>query len=231
MEAAKDLHQFFLLRLVLKRPPSVARKHNLFARIVAMGRSTFIRTAVLDRLSSTWSPVGTRISRTQASWNLLKTSISDPRGPGNTLRFGFSFDVWLGILMSAVAALTLLRPRLWLLVGGAAALVWLAAFFFILERTQPLAQIAYSEFQSNRLPLISFNGIVPQGRSAAGGSLFAIYGANFGSAQARVRVFLGERQARVVAHGANVVNIEVNAVPAPVTIEVNGCRGNSYLLR
>jgi uncharacterized protein (TIGR03437 family) len=65
----------------------------------------------------------------------------------------------------------------------------------------------------------------------ARGSVITIFGTGFGSATDAVLVQIGPRQAEILYHGPNQVNVRIplDAPPvANVSVEVNGCRGNSF---
>jgi uncharacterized protein (TIGR03437 family) len=63
------------------------------------------------------------------------------------------------------------------------------------------------------------------------GSVISLFGANFGSASDTVRASIGEAQAEILYRGPNQVNLRVPLdapLLADVSVEVNGCRGNSF---
>lgn len=154
------------------------------------------------------------------------------------LRFGGSWSAWLGgALTIATILLLLCRAPMWL--TAAVALAPAMAAYGILQLHTPaspaVAERAYSRLQP---PLISPGAIVDGVTMAppplARGSAISIFGSGFGSTPDRVRVWIGQRQVDVLYHGPNQVNARMPQDAAPVedvSVEVNGCRGNSFAVR
>ncbi|HTT63340.1 MAG TPA: IPT/TIG domain-containing protein [Bryobacteraceae bacterium] len=152
-----------------------------------------------------------------------------------SLRFGASWSVWLGRAVTAATILLLLwRPPLWVI--AAVALIPAVSAYGVLQfRTPALAAVAGEAYRRLQPPLINPSGIVDGVTLAqpplARGSVFTIFGANFGSASDRVRVRIGQREGEILYRGPNQVNVRMPGDAAPavdVSLEVNGCRGNSF---
>jgi hypothetical protein len=153
-------------------------------------------------------------------------------GPGDKLRFGPAWDVWLGRAITGVMliGLVLFRgPRLWM--AAAALIPALAAYAFLIAPV-PAAEDAFVHLEP---PMISPGGIVDGATNRPPpfqrGKVIAAYGLNLGAPADAVRVWAGDRPAEVVYHGPNLVSFRMPAdAPArvAVSVEVNGCRGNEF---
>jgi len=65
----------------------------------------------------------------------------------------------------------------------------------------------------------------------ARGNVITIFGTGFGSPADAVRVWIGQRQAEILYRGPNQVNLRLPLDAPPIvemSVEVNGCRGNSF---
>src|SRR5579859_1045752 len=106
----------------------------------------------------------------------------------------------------------------------------LAAYAVLLASAPGQVMVSEEAFRKIQPPLINPGGVVDSARPADNARLISIYGANFGSEQDRVVVWIGGREGNILYHGPNQLNVRVPAQTPPsadVTVEVNGCRGNS----
>ena len=155
--------------------------------------------------------------------------------PAFNLRFGTSWSVWLGRAIT-LATILLLVARVPLWITAAAALVpAIAAYGVLVVRTPPSVAVAEDTFRRVRPPLINPAGIVDGVTLAqpplARGSVISLFGDGFGAAQNTVHVWIGSRQAAILYHGLNQLNVTLPADAPPVvdvSVEVNGCRGNAF---
>jgi hypothetical protein len=157
---------------------------------------------------------------------------SDPLGflllrgnaPHIDLRYGTSWDTWMGRAITAVTIVLLLFDVSGFCMACAAVLLPLCAYLVLLARVPPTAAVAEDAFIRLQPPLINPGGI-------AGAS---VYGLNFGAKNDSVRVWLGDREAGVLYHGPNLIDFKVPPGLAPgsaLSVEVNGCRGNEFTYR
>ncbi len=143
------------------------------------------------------------------------------------LRFGASWEAWLGraiTLFTILALLWMRGPRLW--IAAAALIPTLAAYAFLMARVPSTVSIAEDAFARLQPPIINPEGIV-NGRDR----VTAVYGEGFGEPKDTVHVLVGDRQAEVLYHGPNMVTFRMPAdapAKAAVSIEVNGCKGNEF---
>jgi hypothetical protein len=147
------------------------------------------------------------------------------------LRFGSSWDAWLGRAITAFTVLALLfgrKPRIW--IAGVAVIPALAAYLVLMARVPSTVSVAEDAFVHLQPPLINPGGIVRNG------GVIAAYGLNFGAPGDTVRVHIGDRLvgdrlAQVLYHGPNMVSFRMPADAPPsaaMSVEVNGCRGNGF---
>ncbi len=176
---------------------------------------------------------------------LLVTGTS--KGPVS-LRFGASWSAWLGRAITVATILLLLvwgrlpacgglpaRPE-WHGITAAVALFPAIFAYGILQFHTP-ANVAVAEqaYRNLRPPLISPTGIVDGITYAqpplARGSVISVFGSGFGSPSDAVRVRIGQRLGEILYRGPSLVNVRMPADAPPVvdvSVEVNGCRGNSF---
>jgi hypothetical protein len=156
----------------------------------------------------------------------------EPKSVGQRLRvkFGAPWDMWLGRAITLLTiGLLLLRVRPYRIATLAIAPV--AVAYLSLMATLP-GQVAIAErsFRMTRPPIINPGGVV---YAADGRRRIAVYGTDFGNRDDVVKVWIGGEESAVLYRGKSQVNVEVPAeVPAgaELKVEVNGCRGNSFLL-
>ncbi|HTA44986.1 MAG TPA: IPT/TIG domain-containing protein [Bryobacteraceae bacterium] len=181
-------------------------------------------------------------------WHASKaTTRSDPIGflliqPRGTdtqtiaLKFGPSWDAWLG---RAIAILTFLglicmrSPRLWM--AAIALIPAVTSYAILMARTPSTAAVAEDAFVRLRPPIINPGGIIDgttnQPPPFQRGRPIAIYGQNFGTPADTVQVRVGDRPAEVIYHGPNLVSFRIPAdapAKAAVSVEVNGCQGTEF---
>jgi len=160
---------------------------------------------------------------------------SDPLGfmllrkPGE-LRFRASWDVWLGRGITLLTILLLLARVPGWKIAAIAVIPAVAAYGYLIRNVPPTARIADKAFGRLQPPIINPGGIV-----RAGAGIYSIYGLNFGAKtdlpDNLPKVWLGNRNAEVTYHGANQIVFKVPSdepSTAPVSVEVNGCRGNAF---
>ncbi len=168
------------------------------------------------------------------------------RSGGQTfdLHYRGSWDLWLGRGLAAVTALVLL-------LGGVSplrfalglAVVWLASFgvWTWKESRHGLGNriaVAREAFGRLQPPLISPGGIVDaesyQPPPLAPARPVAIFGRNLGAPQDRLRILVDGREAGVLDRSSRRVRIELppmaGARRVEIAPEVNGCRGNSFMV-
>ena len=190
--------------------------------------------AVLIRVNynSGWRSPGSRVQPDPIGFLLVRP----PQGRQRfDLRFGAAWDVWLA---RAITLLTIV----FLLVRAPASTIALSAvvpaalaYGVLLATTPNQITVAEEAFRRLQPPIISGGGIgesLPSRQQTVDGSRrISIYGMNFGSKEDRVRVWVGDREAPILNHASNLLVVQVpEHANASVTVEVNGCRGNSFLL-
>ena len=147
-------------------------------------------------------------------------------GPAAQPKFGASWDTWLGRGITCFTILALVfvrRPRIW--IAAAAVLPALAAYAVLMARAPSTVAVAEDAFVRLQPPIINPGGIVKND------GVVAVYGLNFGAPGDSVRALVSDRPAEVTYHGPNMVAFKMPVVEkATVSIEVNGCRGNEFML-
>jgi IPT/TIG domain len=151
------------------------------------------------------------------------------------LGFGASWDTWLGRAITLVTILLLLARVNKVTIAAVAVLPAIAAWAVLVSTVPQTARIAEEAFDRIQPPLINAQGIVDaasfQQPPLESGRLVSIYGLNFGTPSDTVRVFIGDRAVPYESRGPNQVNLRwPGDAPrlAPVSLEVNGCRGNAF---
>ncbi len=158
---------------------------------------------------------------------------SDPLGfillrQTGDLRFSAPWDVWLGRAITALTIVLLLAGVQGWKIAAVAVIPAIAVYGFLVSSAPATTSVAEEAFGRLQPPLINSGGIV-----SAGDGIFSIYGLNFGSTASPPHVWFGDREAHVNYHGgALVVAKAPDDVPpiAPVSVEVNGCRGNAFTI-
>jgi len=156
----------------------------------------------------------------------------EPKSAGQRVRlkFGAPWDTWLGRAITLLTiGLLLLRVRPYLIATLAIAPAAFA-YFYLMATLPDQVAIAERSFRMTNPPIINPGGVV---YSADDRRRIVIYGTNFGDREDVVKVWIGGKESAVLYRGNDQVNVEVPAeVPAgaELRVEVNGCRGNSFLL-
>lgn len=182
-----------------------------------------------------------------AGWRATGASVqSDPIGfqlirasPGQrhvTLRFGASWDTWLGRAITLATILLLLAgvQEVWIaavaLIPAAAACVVLIA---MTPRADHLAEEAFARLQP---PLITTGGIVDNATSRQPpfkrGQQVSIYGSNFGP-PGEVRVWIGDHPIAPEFQSPHLIDLrwpDDAPASAPISVEVNACIGNAFMV-
>jgi len=203
--------------------------------------------AVLVKVShhAGWTSSEGAIGRDPIGFLLVKGA---PHAPV-TLQFSASWPEWLGRVITAATLLLLLWGRLIAcggLAGRPAASLQLAtaavplipaliAYAILQLHTPPTVAVAEEAYRRLQPPLINATGIVDGITYAqpplSRGSVVSLFGTGFGAPSDAVRVRIGQRQAEILYHGPTLVNVRMPADAPPsvdVSVEVNGCRGNSF---
>jgi hypothetical protein len=151
--------------------------------------------------------------------------------------FGAPWDMWLGRAITLLTIGLLVSGARPYVIGAFAIAPAMAAYFYLMASLPPQVAIAERSFQMTRPPIINPAGIVDvtprDGRSPDGRRPITIYGFDLGNPGDNVSVWIGGQQGRVLGRVANQINVEVPAGTQPraeVRVEVNGCRGNAFLL-
>jgi hypothetical protein len=188
-----------------------------------------------------WTPSEGAIEKDPIGFLLITGPL---KGPIN-LRFEAPWSEWLGRAITIATILLLLwgRPpacgglpgRRHFITAAVALIPAITAYAILQLRTPPTVTVAEQAYGRLQPPLISPSGIVDGVTFAqpplARGSVITLFGTGFGSATDAVLVQIGPRQAEILYHGPNQVNVRIplDAPPvANVSVEVNGCRGNSF---
>jgi hypothetical protein len=181
-----------------------------------------------------WRASGATIENDPIGFQLIR-----PRAGQRTvrLRFGASWDTWLGrgITLLTILLLFTRLPGIW--IATAAVVPSIVAWAILVAGSAHTTRIAEEAFVRVQSPLINPGGIVDAAYRQppfARGSVVAIYGLNFGSARDSVRVWIGDRAIDPSYHGANQVQFQLPADAVgsvPLRVEVNGCRGNAFAVQ
>ena len=198
--------------------------------------------AILVKVDSDagWSASMGSIGRDPIGFLLVKETSNVPV----TLRFGGSWSVWLGRTITLLTILLLvlmeggLQPARGLspaLISATALIPAITAYVILQLQTPSSAVIAEEAYRRLQPPLISpaaiIDGVTFAPPPLARGSVISLFGTNLGSPSDAVRVWVGQRQAEILYRGPNQVNWRLPAdapAVADVSVEVNGCHGNSF---
>jgi hypothetical protein len=149
------------------------------------------------------------------------------------LRYGASWDRWLGVAISLTTLILLLVRIRSSLIGLVAALGLLSGY--MLSNTSSGMSIAEDTFRRLQPPIVLPGGIVDGVTFAApplfNGQIASVFGLNFGSPSDEVRVLVAEREAEIHYRSKSQINFRVpdDAPPSSeISVEVNGCRGNAF---
>jgi hypothetical protein len=213
-----------------KRPARIHWTENGAAALQADARPG---EAVLVKVNheSGWRVGGARVESDPIGFLLIRGAA---RGKVS-LRYGATWDVWLGyaVFLGTVVLLAA-RVRTWR-IAVAAMVPSLVAYAVLASQTPPQVAAAEQAYRRLQPPIINPGGIVD---GATGklplvrGAIGSVFGVNFGASRS-AKVIVDGREARVVYHGSNLFNFVVPEGAAPestVTVDVNGCRGNSFVV-
>jgi hypothetical protein len=173
-----------------------------------------------------WHASGGTISRDPIGFQLIRAA------PGQrhlTLRFGAAWDTWLGRAITLATIVLLLVQSPGLSVAACALVPAIGAWALLMASVPNSAAVAEDAFVRLHPPLINPGGIV-----VAPGAVISIYGLDLGKAGDRADVLVNDRAITPEFHGSNriVVRLPANsAAAAKFGIQVNGCRGNEFVVK
>lgn len=154
-----------------------------------------------------------------------------------TLNFGASWEVWLARAITLVTVILLLARVPGYVVALIAGIPAVLAFAVLMADVPSHVTVAEDSFRRVPPPLINPGGIVDGVTGSqpplVRGHPVSIYGLNFGSKNDPLRVWIGGREAAILYRGANLLNVQLAKDLPPavdVSVEVSGCRGNSFLV-
>ncbi len=174
-----------------------------------------------------WRSTGNALRADPIGFLLIEPKLAGQCIP---VKFGAPWDMWLGralTLLTIGLLLLRVRPHLIATLAIATAAV---AYFYLMATLPHQVAIAERSFRMTNAPIINSGGVV---YPADGRRRITVYGTNFGNRDDVVKVWIGGKESAVLYRGKNQVNVEVPAetpAGAELKIEVNGCRGNSFLL-
>jgi hypothetical protein len=179
-----------------------------------------------------WRAAGASVQSDPIGFQLIRTS------PGQrhvTLRFGPSWDTWLGraITLFTIMLLLLRVKEIWIAALAVIPAVAAAAFLIAMTpRTDHLAEEAFARLQP---PMINLGGIVDNATSQPPplqhGQQVSIYGSNFGVPGDTVRIWIGDHPVVPEFQSPHLIDLRwpLDAPPsAAVSVEDNGCMGNAF---
>ena len=147
--------------------------------------------------------------------------------PGD-LNFRAAWDVWLGRAITLLTFILLLTRTQGWKIAALAVIPAVVAYGYLVSTVPSTAKIAEEAFARLQPPIINAGGIVN-----AGGGIYSIYGLNFGTNTNPPHVWFGDHEAEVKYHGGALIVAKAPAgtpSTAPVSVEVNGCRGNAFTI-
>jgi hypothetical protein len=154
------------------------------------------------------------------------------------LRFGAAWDIGAGIAITAITIILLLVRAPGILIGVIALAPAAAGYVVLATAPPPTVALAEEAFARLQPPTINPRGIVDAGTNAQPpferGRVLTVYGLNFGGPGDMVRVMADDRPATIEWRTGNQINFRLPAdVPStvPLTVDVNGCRGNAFAVR
>jgi hypothetical protein len=180
-----------------------------------------------------WRAAGASLQSDPIGFQLIRAS----PGPLHvTLRFGPSWDTWLGRAITLVTIILLLAGVSEIWIAAVAVIPAVAACAVLISITPPTAQLAEDAFARLQPPMINLGGIVDNATSQQPpfkrGQQVSIYGSNFSSApNDAVRVWIGDHAAPIEFQSPHLIDLRWPAdapASAPVSVEVNGCIGNAF---
>jgi hypothetical protein len=175
---------------------------------------------------------GWRASGAAIASDPIGFQIIEPAAPGRqtlTLRFGASWDQWLGRAITVVTIVLILLRRSVIWIAACALIPAVSAWAILMSSVPPTAAVAERAFIRLQPPLINPGGIV-----VSPGGVVSIYGLNMGRPADQVRVWVNDQPVAPDFHQANLVGLHLAADGPPRTkfsVEVNGCRGNEFTVK
>ena len=208
-----------------------AGRHPISLHWTSSGEATFDADlnpgqAVLLKINYDpgWHASDATIARDPIGFQLIRAQ----PGPHHiALRFGASWDTWLGRTITLITIVLLIARVKPVCIAAAALIPAIIAWAVLTSRTPPTAHIAEDAFIHLHPPLINNGGIVNLER----GGIAAIYGTDLGAPPDTVRVWIGDRAVPVEFHSPTQINLrwpKDAPASAPVSVEVNGCIGNAF---
>jgi len=153
-----------------------------------------------------------------------------------TVRFGSSWDAWLGRIITLITIILLLAGVKQIWIAATALIPAFAAAAFLVSTTPRTAQLAEEAFARLQPPLITTGGIVDNGTSQTppfkSGQQVSIYGSNFGP-PGQARIWIGDHSVAPEFQSPNLIDLRWPAdapASAPVSVQVNGCIGNAFMI-
>jgi len=173
-----------------------------------------------DNYDPGWRAAGATIRRDPIGFQLIRL----PPGQRHvTLRFGASWDVWLGRAITLVTILLLLTRVKPICIAAVALIPAAIAWAFLISATPPANRIAEDAFARIHPPLINSGGVVVDHGVAH------IYGVDL--AGPNVRVWIGDRPLQPEFVSSGLINVRLPQdlpTTADISVEVNGCVGNAF---
>ncbi len=180
-----------------------------------------------------WRAPGARTRPDPIGFLLLELPAGQQR---LTLRYGAAWDVWLGRAIT-LATIVLLLARVRMHIVALVALLPMLVAYAAVASASPRAAIAEQTLARVQPPIILPGGIVDRETITppplARNRPVSIYGLNLGGTADRVQVWVEQTPAELLSRSPNhlVVRLpDAAGASAEVTVEVNGCRGNSFLV-
>jgi hypothetical protein len=182
-----------------------------------------------------WRASGAGIDRDPIGFQLIRL----PPGARHVdLRFGASWDVWLGRVITLLTILLLIARVKPIWIAAFAVIPAVIAWAVLYSSIPPTAQVAEEAFIRLHPPMINLGGIVDNATSQqpplARGRMVSIYGVNLAEEKAEpVRVWIGNRAVAPDFASPTLVNVrwpQDAPASAEVSIEVNGCIGNAFIV-
>jgi hypothetical protein len=213
-----------------KRPAAIRWKRGDSAEIetaLSDGEALLLKVSY----DNGWRAPGARSRRDPIGFLLLEMA------PGHhrvNLRYQGSWDLWLGrsITLATIVMLAVHAPLLF--TAMIVVVPAIVAYLCLSTAGAPGARVAAETFHRIRPPLIRPGGIVVVKAGVAEVSqsrALSIYGTGFGDQNDVVRAWVGNREAPILYRNSLQVNVKLPAntrEPADVSVEVNGCKGNSF---
>jgi hypothetical protein len=167
-----------------------------------------------------WRSSGATIAADPIGFQLIRPQ---PGVHHVALRYGASWDTWLGRAITILTILLILARIKLPWIAAMALIPAVAAWAVLLSGIPPTAQAAEEAFVRLHPPLINSGGI------AITQNVMSIYGSNLSGSN--TRVWIGNRSLQPEFTSPTQVNVRLPAGLPPtstVSVEVNGCTGNAF---